>query len=89
MDRPVVVVDADRRCAIDLSERWEMAKARKYHHLADTDKLGGLTDGVSGLRIGILVIKNSDAVTMALLSSLVSRRRNKQQSNMIICFLTC
>ena len=33
--------------------------------------------------------QNSDEVTMALLSSLVGRRRNKQQSNMIIYFLTC
>ena len=32
--------------AVDMSERWQFAEARKYHHLADTDQLAGLTAGL-------------------------------------------
>jgi WD40 repeat protein len=32
--------------AVDMSERWQFAEARKYHHLADTDQLAGLTVGL-------------------------------------------
>jgi WD40 repeat protein len=32
--------------AADLNHRWEMAKARQYHRLTDTDKLGELTAGL-------------------------------------------
>ena len=32
--------------AVDMSERWQFAEARKYHHLADTDQLAGLTEGL-------------------------------------------
>ena len=32
--------------AVDRLERWQFAEARKYHHLADTDKLAGLTAGL-------------------------------------------
>jgi WD40 repeat protein len=32
--------------AVDMSERWQFSEARKYHHLADTDQLAGLTAGL-------------------------------------------
>ena len=32
--------------AVDRLERWQFAEARKYHHLADTDQLAGLTAGL-------------------------------------------
>jgi WD40 repeat protein len=32
--------------AVDLSQRWEMARARQYHRLTDSDKLGELTAGL-------------------------------------------
>jgi len=32
--------------AVDMLESWQFAEARKYHHLADTDKLAPLTAGL-------------------------------------------
>jgi len=32
--------------AVDMSERWQFAEARRYHHLADTDQLAPLTAGL-------------------------------------------
>jgi WD40 repeat protein len=32
--------------AVDMLARWQFANAREYHHLADTDKLAGLTAGL-------------------------------------------
>ena len=32
--------------AVDMSERWQFAEAREYHHLTDTDQLAPLTAGV-------------------------------------------
>jgi len=32
--------------AVDMSERWQFAGAREYHHLLDSDKLAGLTQGL-------------------------------------------
>ncbi|MDE0854064.1 MAG: PA14 domain-containing protein [Nevskia sp.] len=32
--------------AVDMLESWQFSEARQYHHLADTDKLAGLTAGL-------------------------------------------
>jgi hypothetical protein len=37
---------AETEPAVDMNERWQFAKARQYHHLADTDKLAALTAGL-------------------------------------------
>ncbi|MDE2658511.1 MAG: PKD domain-containing protein, partial [Verrucomicrobiota bacterium] len=31
---------------VDMSERWQFAEVRQYHHLTDTDQLAGLTAGL-------------------------------------------
>ena len=37
---------AETEPAVDMSEPWQFAEARTYHHLADTDKLAALTAGL-------------------------------------------